>query len=343
MTSKSDIPDNSTLGVKALLCRKYGEPNVLVIEDIDAGSPGPEELRMRVRACGVNFPDILMVRGKYQIKPDFPFAPGCEVAGEVLEIGSDVNGFTAGDRIIAMPGYGGMQEEIVVPAKRCFSIPASMDFDVAAVFCLTYGTSYHALVDRAQLRPGETILVLGAAGGVGSAAVDIAQQLGARVIAAGGSDRKLAQLAEFYGVEETLNYSTEQLELRDRVKSMTQGRGADVIFDPIGGDASQQVLRCVNWNGRILVIGFAADSENLPKAPTNLLLLKGSSLIGVFWGRFTEEEPARSHDNFKKLFSLYEAGELKPHISHRFPLERGREALTTLIEREVVGKCVVLT
>ena len=328
--------------MKALLCHEFGEPEVLAIEDIDGGSPGPEELRMRVHACGVNFPDILMIRGQYQVKPDFPFAPGCEVAGEVLEIGSDVSGFTAGDRIVAMPGFGGMQEEVVVQAKRCLPIPESMDFDVAAVFSLTYGTSYHALVDRARLCCGETVLVLGAAGGVGSAAVDIAQQLGARVIAAGGSDTKLAQLAEFYGVEETLNYSTEGSELRDRVKLMTQGRGADVIFDPIGGDASQQVLRCVNWNGRILVIGFAADSENLPKAPTNLLLLKGSSLIGVFWGRFTQEEPERSYANFKQLFLWHEAGELKPHISHRFPLEHGGDALTALIDRKVVGKCVVL-
>ena len=342
MTLKWGTPDDSATGVKALLCREYGEPDVLALEEIDSRSPGPGELRMRVRACGVNFPDILMIRGQYQIKPDFPFAPGCEVAGEVLEIGSDVSGFTAGDRIVGVPGFGGMQEEIVVRAERCLPIPKSMDFDVAAVFSLTYGTSYHALVDRARLRCGETVLVLGAAGGVGSAAVDIAQQLGARVIAAGGSDQKLAQLAKFYGVEETLNYSVEGSELRNRVKSMTQGRGADVIFDPIGGDSFQQVLRCVNWNGRILVIGFAADSEHLPKAPTNLLLLKGSALIGVFWGRFTEEEPERSYDNFKQLFSWYEAGELEPHISHRFPLERGGAALTALIDREVVGKCVVL-
>ncbi len=327
--------------MKALLCKALGTPDQLVIGDIDPPKAKADEVHLRVRACGVNFPDILMVQGKYQVRPELPFSPGLEVAGEIIDVGNDVTDFAVGDRVIAMTGFGGMCEEVVVRATRCLAIPPSMDFATAACFSLTYGTSYYALVDRGQLQAGEKVLVLGASGGVGTAAVDIALRLGAEVIAAGGSDTKLDLLKRIYGIEQTINYNEEGPELRERVKELTGGQGADVIYDPIGGDAFQQALRCVNWNGRILVIGFAADGDNLPKAATNLLLLKGSALVGVFWGRFSEQEPDRNRANMERLFAWYEAGELHPHISHRFPLARGAEALQALTAREVVGKCVV--
>ena len=327
--------------MKALLCKTLGEPDDLVIEEITPPRPKGGEVRIQVHACGVNFPDVLMVQGKYQVKPELPFSPGLEVAGDILEIGADVKDFTVGDRVIAMTGFGGMREEVVVNATRCLPMPETMDYETGASFVLTYGTSYYALVDRGHLCAGEKVLVLGATGGVGTAAIDIAHRLGAEVIAAGGSDEKLAKLKALYNVNQTINYNEEGPELRERVKAMTAGRGADVIYDPIGGAAFQQALRCVNWNGRILVVGFAADSENLPKAATNLLLLKGSSLIGVFWGRFSEVEPERNRANFDRLFQWYEAGELKPNISHRFPLAEGAQALKVLMRREVVGKCVV--
>ena len=328
--------------IKALVCAEHGEPDVLEIRRVNIPAPGSDDVLIRVHACGVNFPDVLMLRGQYQVKPELPFSPGFEVAGEVLEVGSNVAGFAAGDRVIAMLTSGGMQEQVVAPAKRCMKIPKSMTFDVAAGFSLTYGTSYHALIDRARLRPGETLLVLGAAGGVGSAAIDIGQQLGARVIAAGSDKKKLSELQKIYGVDEIVTYPKDCLDLRDQVKAMTNGVGADVIFDPVGGAAFQQAMRCVNWNGRILVVGFASDSQNLPKAATNLLLLKGSALLGVFWGRFVEEEPENSSVNFKQLISWYEEGKIKPTIWRRFNIDEGAQALTALIERQVVGKCVVV-
>ena len=237
--------------------------------------------------------------------------------------------------------WGGYQEEILCAAERCLPIPDSMDYEIAASFTLTYGTSYHGLVDRGQLRAGETLLVLGASGGVGTAAVDIGKQLGARIIAAGGNDEKLAKLSELYGIDDLINYATLGEPLKDRVNELTDGKGADVIYDPIGGETFQQSMRCVSWGGRILVVGFAADGANLPQARTNLLLLKGSSLVGVFWGRFTEENPQQSAENFSKLFKLHEAGQLTPHISHRFPLSHGADALQALANRDVVGKCVI--
>ncbi|MCH9674467.1 MAG: NADPH:quinone oxidoreductase family protein [Gammaproteobacteria bacterium] len=327
--------------MKALLCKEYGPPETLVYEDVEPPTPGPGEVLLAVRACGVNFPDLLLIEDKYQFHPDRPFSPGGEVAGEVIALGPDVTNVSVGDRVIAMIGSRGFQEQTVAEAIRCMPIPASMDYDVAASFTLTYGTSYHALVDRAHLQPGETLLVLGATGGVGTAAIDIARNLGARIIAAGGSDEKLAKLQSLYDVDEVINYNKLDGSLKDRVNELTNGKGADVIYDPIGGDAFQQTLRCVSWNGRILVIGFAADGENLPQARTNLLLLKGSSLVGVFWGRFTTEEPEKSAANFDVLFDWHARGKLEPSISHRFALADGIDALNVLVNREVIGKCVV--
>ena len=267
------------------------------------------------------------------------------MAGDVIAVGSGVeNGIREGDRVIAMIGSRGFQEETLADANRCVPLPDSMDYATGAAFTLTYGTSYHALVDRGRIAPGETLLVLGATGGVGTAALDIARNLGARAIAAGGNDAKLDAVREIYGVRDTVNYAAGEAEepFKDRVNRLTGGRGADVIYDPIGGETFQQALRCIAWEGRILVVGFAADGANLPQARTNLLLLKGSSLVGVFWGRFTRESPARSARNFDTLFGWHADGRLKPHISHRFRLDDGIEALQAVAERRVVGKCIVV-
>ena len=333
--------------MKALLCKQYGPPESLVLEDIPRPEPGAGQVLLRVRACGVNFPDLLLIENKYQDRPTLPFSPGAEVAGDVVAVGPKVrsgvaNAVREGDRVIAMIGSRGFQEETLADADRCVPLPDSMDYATGAAFTLTYGTSYHGLVDRGRTAPGETLLVLGATGGVGTAALDIARNLGARAIAAGGSDAKLETVREIYGVRDTVNYSSVEEPFKDRVNRLTGGRGADVIYDPIGGEAFQQALRCIAWEGRILVVGFAADGANLPQARTNLLLLKGSSLVGVFWGRFTRESPRRSARNFDTLFGWYEDGRLRPHISHRFQLEEGIEALKAVAQRRVVGKCVVV-
>ena len=323
------------------MCRQYGEPDELSLEQIERPSLRPDEVRINVHACGVNFPDILMIRGQYQVKPALPFSPGCEISGEIVEVGEAVQEYHQGDRVVAMTGFGGMQEQISIATGNCRLISKDLDLDIAAVFCMAYGTSYHALVDRANLQPGETIVILGATGGVGSAAVDIARKLGARVIAAGSNDEKLELLARLYDGITTVNYSLSQPSFKDMIKHLTNNRGADVIFDPIGGDIFQQSLRAVNWKARILVVGFVSDGSNLPRAPTNLLLLKGSALIGVFWGRFVEEEPEKSKENFDQLFVWLQKKELAPYISHRFPLENATEALKVLTNRKVVGKCLV--
>lgn len=332
--------------MKALLCKRYGPPDSLVLEDVPRPEPGAGQVLIRVRACGVNFPDLLLIENKYQERPELPFSPGAEVAGDVAGVGPGAakSGVREGDRVIAMIGARGFQEETLAEAARCVPLPDSMDYETGAAFTLTYGTSYHALVDRGRTAPGETVLVLGATGGVGTAALDIARNLGARAIAAGGSEAKLAAVRELYGVRDTVNYTAlaEAGEsLKDRVNALTGGRGADVVYDPVGGDAFQQALRCIAWQGRILVVGFAADGENLPQARTNLLLLKGSSLVGVFWGRFTREDPRRSARNFDVLFGWHADGRLNPHVSHRFPLERGIDALKAVAARQVVGKCIV--
>ena len=329
--------------MKALLCKRYGPPESLVLEDLPRPEPGENQVLLRVRACGVNFPDLLLIENKYQERPTLPFSPGAEVAGDVLATGPGVaKGLREGDRVIAMIGSRGFQEETLADAARCVPLPDSMDYATGAAFTLTYGTSYHALADRARIAPGETLLVLGATGGVGTAALDIARNLGAHAIAAGGDPSKLDAVREIYGVRRTVSYAAGEEPLKEQVNRLTGGRGADVIYDPIGGEAFQQSLRCIAWEGRILVVGFAADGANLPRARTNLLLLKGSSLVGVFWGRFTREDPARSARNFETLFGWHADGRLRPHISHRFRLEEGIEALKTVAERRVVGKCVVV-
>lgn len=323
-----------------MLCKAYGPPKSLVLDDIDPPTCGARGVRIAVHAAGVNFPDVLIIQGKYQFKPPFPFAPGGEVAGEVLEVGADVRGFAPGDRVVAMTGWNGFAEQVVAPADKCLSLPAHMDYETGAVFTMTYGTSYHALVQRANLQPGEWLLVHGASGGVGTAALEIGKKLGARLIATGGSDDKLARVQEAYGVDHVINYNNTDRPLKQAVKAVTGGKGADVIYDPVGGEVFEQSLRCINWNGRLLVVGFACGT--IPAAKANLILLKGCSVVGVFWGSFGTRFPEQNAANFRTLFDWHAAGELRPMISHRFPLARAGEAITALIERQVVGKAVVI-
>jgi NADPH2:quinone reductase len=286
----------------------------------------------------VNFPDTLIIQDKYQFKPPLPFSPGGEVAGEVVEVGAAVTRVKPGDRVIAMVGWGGYAEELVVDADRTMPVPKGMDLVTAAGFTMTYGTSYHALKQRAQLRAGETLLVLGAAGGVGLAAVELGRVMGARVIAAAGSAEKLSLCRE-YGADETINYDTESL--KDRVKELTGGQGADVVYDPVGGDYFDQAMRCINWNGRLLVVGFA--SGRIPQLPVNLALLKGCSIVGVFWGAFTAREVERNASNLLDLGKWYEEGKIKPYVCKTYPLERAADALNAIVNREAKGKIVLTT
>ena len=325
--------------MKAMLCKAYGPPESLVLGDIDPPICGKRGVRIDVHAAGVNFPDVLLIAGQYQFKPPFPFAPGGEVAGRVLEVGPEVTRFQVGDRVMAMIGWNGFAEQAVAPESACLLMPEGMDYETGAVFPTIYGTSYHALVQRANLQPGEVLLVHGACGGVGTAAIGIGKKLGARIIATGGDDAKLARIQEEFAIEHVVNYRTAG-PLKDAVKKLTGGKGADVIYDPVGGDVFEQSLRCINWNGRLLVIGFA--SGQIPAARANLMLLKGSSVVGVFWGSFTAREPDRNQANFQVMLDWYRAGELAPLISHRFPLARAGEAIQALIDRRVVGKAVVI-
>lgn len=322
--------------MRAALCKSYGPPKSLVVEDVDVPQPADREVVIKVEACGINFPDVLLMAGTYQMKPDMPFSPGGEIAGEILSCGVEVNDYKPGDKVLAMTGYGGLREQLAVDARRVFPLPDSIDTVTAAAFTMTYGTSYHALKQRAQLRNGESLLVLGAAGGVGLAAVELGRLIGARVTAAASSEEKLA-LARDYGAENTINYS--ETSLKEAAKEITGGQGFDVIYDPVGGDLFDDCLRSVGWNGRVLVVGFA--SGEIPKVPTNLALLKGSSIVGVFWGRFAEVETAAHIENMNELFGMHAAGKLRPHVSATFSLDEAGDAIDTLASRKAKGKIVV--
>ncbi len=324
--------------MKAVLCKEYGPPESLVIENIASPTPGKGQVVVSVKACGVNFPDILIIQGKYQFKPPTPFSPGSEISGIVKEVGEGVDTVKSGDRVIAFTGWGGFAEEVVTEAAKLIKIPAALDFATAAAFTLVYGTAHHALKDRAQIQPGETLLVLGAAGGVGLAAVELGKVMGARVIAGASSDEKLA-VCKQHGASDLINYSTE--DLRERIKTLTNGNGVDVIIDPLGGDYTEPALRSIAWKGRLLVIGFAAG--DIPRIPLNLPLLKGCSIVGVFWGSFTEREPQRNQQHLQELLTWLAEGKLKPHISATYPLERAADALNDLMNRNVMGKAVLLT
>ena len=322
--------------MKAVLCRTFGDPSVLTLEDVPPPQLGPAQVRVAVRACGINFPDVLMVAGKYQVQPPMPFSPGAEFSGDVIAVRSDCARIKVGQRVLVTSGFGGMAEEACVPERTVVAIPDGLDYETAAGLLLAYGTSWHALRQRASLAAGETLLVLGAAGGVGLAAVQIGKLMGARVIAAASTDEKL-QLTRQHGADDTVNYSAASL--RDSVRELTSGRGADVIFDPVGGKLFDDCLRAIAWRGRILVIGFAAGS--IQSIPANLPLLKGSAVVGVFWGRFAELEPETHRHNTMELLSAVGDGRLRPHIGRVFPLEQAADALHMLADRKATGKIIV--
>ena len=323
--------------MKAVLCKAYGPPESLVVEEVPSPVPGPGEVVVSVKAASVNFPDVLIIQNKYQFKPPLPFSPGSEIAGIVKAVGDDVTTVKAGDRVMAVTTYGAFAEEVKTEARRLLPLPPGMDFESAAAFGLTYATSDHALRDRGQLAAGETLLVLGAAGGVGLAAIEIGKALGARVVACASSDDKLA-VCRAHGADDTINYATE--DLRERIKALTGGRGVDVVYDPVGGGYTEPALRSLAWRGRLLVVGFAAGE--IPKIPLNLTLLKGCSIVGVFWGDFARREPQRFAESMQQLGRWFAEGRLKPHVSQTFPLARAADALTLMANRQVKGK-VVLT
>ncbi|MBX8493560.1 NADPH:quinone oxidoreductase family protein [Pseudomonas cichorii] len=322
--------------MKALLCKAFGPADTLVLENVASPVIKKNEILLDVQAAGVNFPDTLIIEGKYQFKPPFPFSPGGEAAGIISQVGEKITHLKPGDRVMALTGWGSFAEQVAVPGYNVLPIPEAMDFTTAAAFSMTYGTSMHALKQRANLQPGETLLVLGASGGVGLAAVEIGKALGARVIAAASTAEKL-EVARKAGADELINYS--ETNLKDEVKRLTAGNGVDVIYDPVGGDLFDQAIRSIAWNGRLLVVGFA--SGRIPELPVNLALLKGASVVGVFWGSFAQRQPQDNAANFKQLFDWYAQGKLKPLVSKVYPLERGAEAIEVLGKRSAVGKVVV--
>ena len=323
--------------MRAVLCKAFGPPESLVVEDVPSPVPGPGQVVIAVKAASVNFPDTLIIQNKYQYKPPLPFSPGSECAGIVKAVGADVTRVQPGQRVMAVTTYGSFAEEVCTDQLRVLAIPDGMDFATAAAFTMTYGTSAHALLDRGELKAGETLLVLGASGGVGLAAIEIGKALGASVIACASTSDKLA-VCRAHGADETINYASE--DLRERLKVLTKGNGVDVVYDPVGGAHSEIALRSTAWRGRFLVVGFAAGE--IPKIPLNLTLLKGCSIVGVFWGEFARREPQRFADLIKQLGGWYQSGKLKPYVSGTFPLERAAEALTLMSSRQVKGK-VVLT
>jgi NADPH2:quinone reductase len=323
--------------MKSILCRQWGSPDTLRLEEVARRPLAPGEARIRVNASGVNFADALMVAGQYQVKPEFPFTPGLEAAGEVIELGAEVRHLALGQRVLAVLRFGGgYSEEIAIDADAVVAIPEAMDFVTAAAFPVAYGTAHFALTHRGHLRRGETLLVLGAAGGVGLAAVEIGKELGARVIAAAGGPDKLA-IAQEHGADELIDYRHESI--RDRVRELTGGLGADVVFDPVGGDAFDQALRAVNWEARMLVIGFAAG--RIQAVPANLILVKNISVIGVVWGEQAARDPALVSRNLAELLRWWGKGRLKPLVAKTFPLVEAGTAMQALLSRRHAGKIVL--
>jgi NADPH2:quinone reductase len=322
--------------MKAYVCREFGPVDSHKVEEIEDPRAEAGQVIVDVKAAGVSFPDVLIVQGKYQFQPPFPFSPGGEIAGIISEVGEGVVDWKVGDRVMAMTGNGGIAEKVLAFEMTLMPLPDSMDFKDGAAFPLNYGTTYYALKQRGQLQAGETLLVTGAGGGVGTTAIEIGKAMGARVIAAASSDEKL-EIAKNLGADEVINYSDG--ELKEKVKALTGGLGADVIYDPIGGDIFMQCMRCINWKGRVLVIGFA--SGPIPEVPTNLALLKGCSIVGVFWGRFTGAEPEENSQNFDELFALHAEGKLKPQITKSYSLDDAAEAIASLENRKAIGKVVI--
>ncbi len=332
--------------MKAVLCKEYGPPETLVVEDVASPEPGAGEVVLEVHAAAVNFPDVLIIENKYQFKPRLPFSPGGEVAGVVSRLGDGVDHLKIGDRVIGSCGHGGFVEEIAISQGSCIPVPGEMDLQTASALVLTYGTSHYALKDRAQIRPGENLLVMGAAGGVGLAAVELGKAAGARVIAAASTQDKLG-VCVAHGADATILYPSDQMD-RDQqrafsgqIKELTDGNGADVVYDPVGGAYAEPALRATNWEGRYLVIGFA--SGPIPNVPLNLALLKGCQIVGVFWGAFTVRAPQANKANLAELMEMYQSGTIRPHISARFPLEQAADALNMMAGRKVKGKVILTT
>lgn len=322
--------------MKAVLCKELGLADKLVIEDVDAPEVSPGHVLVDVKAAGLNFPDTLIIQGKYQVKPDLPFTPGGEGAGVIKAVGEGVKHLKPGDNIIFMCQTGAFAEQVVVPAITAIPMPSSLSFEMAAGITLTYGTSYHALKQRAQLQKGETVLVLGAAGGVGIATVELAKAMGAKVIAAASTDEKL-EFCKKSGADELINYSTE--DLKTRIKEITDGKGVDVIYDPVGGDYTETAFRSMAPNGRLLVIGFAAG--DIPKIPINLCLLKQASLVGVFWGAWVSKNPGEQMQNMKEILAMVEAGSVRASVNDVFDLEDVEKAYACLTERRAKGKVIL--
>jgi NADPH:quinone reductase-like Zn-dependent oxidoreductase len=329
--------------MRALLSVAPGGPERLRIEEVPDPEAGAGELLVRVRACSINYPDALIIEDKYQLKPGRPFAPGSEIAGEVIAVGAGVEDWTTGDRLIAATGYGGLAEKVVVPAIRAFRLPMERSFDDGSALLLTYATAIHALADRGRLEPGQTLLVLGAGGGVGLAAAQTGKAMGARVIAAASSEEKAAAAREA-GADSAIVYPAGPFD-RDGLRQLSQlfkdavgPAGADVILDPVGGDYSEAALRSIGWQGRFLVVGFPAGIARLP---LNLTLLKSCDVCGVFWGAFAAREPERNAAHVERLFAWWAEGKIAPKIGGRFTLERAPEAIARLRDRKAVGKLVV--
>ncbi len=330
--------------MKAVLSRAVGGPETLELGDAPDPVAKKGEVLIRIAACGVNFPDSLIIEDRYQFKPARPFSPGGEVAGVIEAVGEGVTHLKVGQRVLASPGWGGLAEKVATEARRCMPIPDSMPFDEAAAFLMTYGTSYYALKDRAYLKPGESLLVLGAAGGVGSAAVELGKAMGARVIAAASSAEKV-EAAKAWGADEGFVYPAGpfdregQKQLAGMFKQACGEKGADVIYDPVGGDYSEASLRAIAWEGRFLVVGFP---QGIAKLPLNLTLLKSCQVVGVFWGAFAARDPKANAENTRELFALYEKGAIKPRVSKRFPLSEAGAAIAWLSGRHALGKVVVM-
>jgi NADPH2:quinone reductase len=323
--------------MKAIVCKAWGPPEDLLLEELPDLVPGPGEVAVAVKAAGVNFPDVLTIQGKYQVRPDLPFTPGNEFAGVVLSAGPGVTSIAAGERVIGFTRTGAFAEQVLAPAEALMPMPPGMDFDTAAAITLTYGTSHHAVVDRAALQAGETMLVLGAAGGVGLAAIEIGKALGARVIAAASSAAKLA-VCKAHGADVLINYATD--DLREALKAATGGKGPDVIYDPVGGAYSEPAFRSIAWRGRHLVVGFAAGE--IPRLPWNLMLLKGASVMGVFWGDFVRREPAANLAAMRQMLGWMAEGKLRPLVSGRYALADTPQALLDMAARKVTGKVVIV-
>lgn len=323
--------------MKAVTCKEHGLPGKLeLVSDWPEPTLGEHDILIEVKAAGLNFPDVLMIQGKYQMQPEMPFIPGGECAGVVTEMGAKVTRFKVGDKVLSAGGSGAFCQKIAVHELGAFPMPEGLSFEQAAGVSITYFTSYYALKQRANLQPGETLLVLGAAGGVGTSAIELGKHMGAKVIAAASTDEKLA-LCKKLGADELINYS--ESNLKDAIKELTDGKGVDVVYDPVGGDFSEQAIRGMAWNGRFLVIGFA--SGPIPKIALNLALLKGCSIVGVFWGRFAGEEPEVNLKNIEELWELFGSGKISPVVTDSFPIEQYEEAFNCMMERRARGKVII--